>query len=91
MKMGQSETLSSTSQIIFITLFSAGGQQLLRLVPATTTEKSCWLKTVFLIQTGIRWIFFIQFYSSGSHTEHCWRCSLRWIFRDYLGDHIKFI
>jgi glycerol uptake facilitator-like aquaporin len=28
-------------------------------------------KTIFLSQTGKRWmIFFIQFYSAGSHTEH---------------------
>jgi hypothetical protein len=30
---------------------------------------------LFLIQTGMCWMFFIQFYCAGSHTEHLWRCS----------------
>jgi hypothetical protein len=33
-------------------------------------------KPFFLSQTGILWIFFIQFYCIGSHTEHHrWRCA----------------
>jgi hypothetical protein len=35
-------------------------------------------KTIFLSQNGICWIFFIQFYCLGSHTEHHrWRCSYK--------------
>jgi hypothetical protein len=32
-------------------------------------------QTIFLTQTDMFWLFFIQFYSSGSHTEHRWRCN----------------
>jgi hypothetical protein len=28
-------------------------------------------KTTFMTQIGVCWIFFIQFYSSGSHTVPC--------------------
>jgi hypothetical protein len=37
--------------------------------------KLYWAKTIFLSQTGMFWIFFIQFYRSGSHTERCLRFS----------------
>jgi hypothetical protein len=75
----QSETLSSSNQIIFITLFffqvhSSAAE------PCTKPrqlEHLCWAKTIFLRQTGICWDFFIHFYSvcTGSHTEHRWRLS----------------
>jgi hypothetical protein len=29
----------------------------------------CWAKTIFVSQISIFWIFFIQFYFAGSHTE----------------------
>jgi hypothetical protein len=41
----------------------------------------CWAKTNFLSETGIWWIFFIEFYCAGSHSEHHRRCSNE---NDYL-------
>jgi len=35
----------------------------------------CWAKTIFLSQTGMCWISFVQFYCAGSHTDHHWRAS----------------
>jgi hypothetical protein len=66
----------STSQIIFITLFLAGAKAWS--VPFTSQRQIgqlCWAKTNFLSQTGIFWLFFIQFYYAGSQTKHSWRCS----------------
>ncbi len=64
--MRQSETQSNNSQIIFITLFSAGAHPcLLRLLPATA---KCGIvlsqnQTIFLTQpSSMFWLFFIQFY-----------------------------
>jgi len=66
--MGQSETLIS-SQIITLLLFSAGG-----LVPATTKCIIMLSQTIFLTQTGMFDFSSSNFYSSGSHTQHRWRC-----------------
>ncbi len=63
--MGQSETRNS-SQIIFITLFSAGANCAIILS-----------QNHFVHQTRIFWLFLIQFSGAGSHTKHHWRCSLR--------------
>jgi hypothetical protein len=38
-------------------------------------RQSCWAKTIFPSQSGIIWLFFIQFYCAWSYTEHRWRCS----------------
>jgi hypothetical protein len=40
-------------------------------------------KPVLLSQIGIFWLCFIQFYPTGSHTEHHWRCS------DSFHEHIS--
>ncbi len=72
--MGQSETLSSC-HIIFITLFSVGVQCYCTFYQPLQAVKLYWAKTIFLSQTGMFWIFFIQFYRSGSHTERCLRFS----------------
>jgi hypothetical protein len=69
--MSQWEKLSS-SQIIFITLFSAGAQPCYALLShSKQIGQSCWAKTIFLSQTSI----LIQLYYAGSHSEHRWRCS----------------
>ncbi len=57
----QSETLS-ISQIIFITLFSAGTQSCCALYQPHHSVQLCGTKTIFLSQTGTCWIFFIQFF-----------------------------
>ncbi len=61
--MGRSETLSS-SQIQFITLFSAGAQH--NVAGPFTSQRKQWNyaaenKTIFLSQPGMFWLFFIQF------------------------------
>jgi hypothetical protein len=48
---------------------------LLHLLPATANCTNVLRQTIFLSQTDIFWLVFIQFYSAGSHTEHHWRCS----------------
>jgi hypothetical protein len=35
----------------------------------------CLLKTIFRSQSAMFWLFFIQFFSVGSHTEDRWGCS----------------
>jgi hypothetical protein len=55
MMMGQSEEALSSSQIIFITLFSAGWTTLLRPSPATA---NC---VLLLGQSSMFSLFFIQF------------------------------
>ncbi len=72
--MRQLETLSS-SQIIFITLFLAGAQRCCTFYQLQQPAQLCRAKTIFLSQISIRWIFFIQIYCGGSHTEHHRRCS----------------
>ncbi len=57
--MGQSET-SFRSEIIFSTLFSAGAK-----LRCTFHQPP---QTVFLIQTRIFWLLFIQFYCAGLHS-----------------------
>jgi len=52
--MRQSETLSST-QIVFITLFSAGAQRCCAFYQPPKTVQLYWAKTIFLSQTGICW------------------------------------
>jgi hypothetical protein len=64
----------SSSQIIFITLFSAGAQHCCAFHQPPQTVQLCWAKTIFLSETGIFWLFFIQFYRVGSHIEHPGRC-----------------
>jgi hypothetical protein len=71
--MGQSETRSSSSQIIFIILFCAG---LVYLLPATAKLCNCAeRKPISWAKLGCFDLFFIQFYCAGSHTEYRWRCS----------------
>jgi len=79
--MGQSETLSSRL-IIFITLFSAGAQRCCACYKPLQHMQLCAAKTIFLSQTGIDWVFFIQFYCAGSHTGHSWRCSYTYLVKD---------
>jgi hypothetical protein len=67
--MGQSETPSS-SQIILITLFCAGAHRPCTFHKPPQTVQLCWAKTIFLSQAGMVWLFFIQIYCAGSHTEH---------------------
>jgi hypothetical protein len=75
--MAQSQT-SSTSQIIFITLFSAGAQSCCAFYQLPQTlQQLCWAKTHFPEPNRhLFWHFFIQLYWAGSHTGHHWRCSL---------------
>jgi len=55
-----------------------GGTYLLWPVPITKPPPDlsmwCCAKTIFLSQTSTFWLFFMQFYSAGSHTEHSWGC-----------------
>jgi hypothetical protein len=78
----QSEILSR-SQIIFVTLFSAGAQGSWTFHQLAQSVQLCWAKTIFLShQTGMFSLFFIQFSSAGSNIEHRWRCS-----KERLGIH----
>jgi hypothetical protein len=43
--------------------------------PLLRHRQLCWAKTIFPSQSGIIWLFFIQFYCALSYTEHRWRCS----------------
>ncbi len=67
--------IMSTSEIMFITLFSAGAHHCCALYQPLQTVELCWAKTIFLSQAGMFVLFFVQFYCAGSHTEHHWRCS----------------
>jgi hypothetical protein len=49
--MSRSEALSSSSQIIFITLFCAGAQ--VGCGPCTSHKRLCGAKTILLSQTGM--------------------------------------
>ncbi len=60
----------SKSQIIFITLFFGGTQCYCALCQQPQTLQSCWAKTIFSSQTGIFWLFFIQFYCAALYIEH---------------------
>ncbi len=42
--------------------------------PQQTVQK-CWAKTILLSQIDVFWLFFIQRWFAGSHTEHRWSCS----------------
>ncbi len=75
--MGQSDTLIS-SQITFITLFSAGAHNCCAFYEShckllynyAEPKPFCWAKLAHF------WPFLHPiFYSAGSHTEHRWRCS----------------
>jgi len=76
--MGQSQT-PTTSQIVFIRLFSVRAQCCCVFLPATVKlrnyaePKPFW--TIFMSETGIIWLFFIQLYRVGLHPKHGWRCS----------------
>jgi len=59
--MGHSSETLSTSLIIFITLFSAGAQHWFGFYQPPQIVQLWWPKTIFLSQTGICWLFFIQF------------------------------
>ncbi len=71
---------------LFVTIFWprlipplwTGGTYLLWRVPITKPPPDlsmwCCAKTIFLSQTSTFWLFFMQFYSAGSHTEHSWGC-----------------
>jgi hypothetical protein len=63
--MGKSETPSS-SQIIFITLFFAGAQCCCAFHQPWQPAQLCKAKTIFLSQTVMCSIFFIQVYCAGS-------------------------
>ncbi len=71
--MGQWKALSS-NWIIFITLFSGGAQRCCPFYQPRQSAQYCGAKTIFLSQTRIGSIFFIQLYCADSHTKHCWRC-----------------
>jgi hypothetical protein len=45
------------------------------------TVELCWAITIFLSQTVMFWLFFIQFFGAWSYTQHNWRCS--WLFSDW--------
>jgi hypothetical protein len=65
--MGRSKTLITPLLYSFLNVA----------VPFTTHSKLCKLcraKTIVLSQNGIFWLFFIQIYCAGSHTESSWTC-----------------
>jgi hypothetical protein len=65
--IGQQEILS-TSQIIFITLFCACAQCFCcAFDQSQQTVELCWATTIFLSQTHLFWLFFIQFFCAWSH------------------------
>jgi hypothetical protein len=58
-----------------LTLFSAGVHPCCAFHQPWQPVQLCRSQNHFPEPNGICWIFFIQFYSPGSHTEHLWRCS----------------
>jgi hypothetical protein len=71
--MGQLET-GNTSQIIFITLFSSRCTAVQRLFfyKPQQTVLICNSKTIFLCETGVFWVFFVEFQCAGSHSQQRW-------------------
>jgi hypothetical protein len=66
--------LWAVSQIIFITLFSAGAHRCWAFDQRPQTVQLCWARTISVRQTDIFWLSFIPFYWAGSHGKHSWRC-----------------
>jgi hypothetical protein len=59
----------------YLLLFYAGAQRCCSFHRPRQCAQLCGDKTVFVTQTCILWIFFIQFFCAGSHSKHRWRCS----------------
>jgi len=76
---------STALRSIYYTLFTVHRVS----VPSASHHKNCAImwsqKTIFLSQTCIFWLFFIQLYCGWSHSEHHWRRS--YVF--FAMEHVK--